>query len=86
VPSAYIDASATPNAWFLFETAMLFKPFIWQVNKAPVLTALDQPTSDHVFFNHEFLYQAYGRYQAAYLFPDLAFGSTGAGSALTTYP
>ena len=86
VPSAYIDASATPNAWFLLETGMIFKPLIWQVNKAPVLTALTSPDSDHVFKHHEFLYQAYGRYAASYLMGDLAFGSDGTGAALTAYP
>jgi phage major head subunit gpT-like protein len=86
VPSAYIDACATPNAWFLIETGMIFKPFIWQVNKEPVLTSLTSMSSDHVFKHHEFLYQAYGRYNASFLMGDLAFGSTGAGSALSSYP
>jgi phage major head subunit gpT-like protein len=86
VPSAYIDASETPNAWFLLETGMIFKPLIWQVNKAAVLTSITNPESDHVFKHHEFLYQAYGRYNASYLFGDFAFGSDGTGDALTTYP
>ncbi|HUB68008.1 MAG TPA: Mu-like prophage major head subunit gpT family protein [Candidatus Methylacidiphilales bacterium] len=86
VTSALIDASSTPNAWFLLETGLSLKPIAWQVNKNPVLTALTQPDSDHVFKKHEFLYQAYGRYNAGYLFSDLAFGSTGAGSTMTAYP
>ena len=86
VTTPLIDASATPNAWFLLETGLSLKPIAWQVNKNPVLTALTQPDSDHVFKKHEFLYQAYGRYNAGYLFSDLAYGSQGTGSALSSYP
>jgi phage major head subunit gpT-like protein len=86
VTTSLIDASATPNAWFLLETGLSLKPIAWQVNKEPVLTALTQPDSDHVFKKHEFLYQAYGRYNAGYLFSDLAYGSQGTGSALSNYP
>jgi phage major head subunit gpT-like protein len=86
VTTSLIDASSTPNAWFLLETGLSLKPIAWQVNKNPVLTALTQPDSDHVFKKHEFLYQAYGRYNAGYLFSDLAYGSQGTGSALSSYP
>jgi len=86
VTSALIDASATPNAWFLLELGLALKPIAWQVNKEPVLTALIAADSDHVFKHHEFLYQAYGRYNAGYLLSDLSFGSTGAGTAMTAYP
>ncbi|MCE0498793.1 MAG: Mu-like prophage major head subunit gpT family protein [Methylacidiphilales bacterium] len=86
VTSALIDASPTPDAWFLLELGLSLKPVAWQVNKNPVLTALTQPDSDHVFKKHEFLYQAYGRYNAGYLLSDLAFGSEGTGTVMTTYP
>lgn len=86
VTSPLIDASSTPNAWFLLELGLSVKPLAWQVNKEPVLTALTQPDSDHVFKHHEFLYQAYGRYNAGYLLTELMFGSTGAGTAMTAYP
>jgi len=86
VTSALIDASSTPNAWFLLELGLSLKPVAWQVNKNPVLTALTQPDSDHVFKKHEFLYQAYGRYNAGYLLSDLAFGSEGTGTVMTAYP
>jgi phage major head subunit gpT-like protein len=69
------------DAWFLLETGWPMKPLIHQQEVAPVLTALDTPTSDHVFKNHEFLYQAYGRYAAGYGLPELAWGSTGADAA-----
>jgi phage major head subunit gpT-like protein len=86
ITSPLIDASATPNAWFLLEVGLAVKPLVWQVNKAPTLTSITQPNSDHVLKHHEFLYQAYGRYAAGYLLSDLAFGSTGAGAAMTQYP
>jgi phage major head subunit gpT-like protein len=82
----FIDASPYPNSWYLIETGLPFKPLIWQVNKPVALYSLTSMESDHVFKKHEFLYQAYGRYQAAYLMPELAVGSTGAGSALTQFP
>lgn len=84
--TALIDASATPNAWFLLELGLSLKPIAWQVNKEPILTALTNPDSDHVFKKHEFLYQAYGRYNAGYALTELMFGSTGAGTAMTAYP
>jgi len=71
----------TSLAWFLLETGWPMKPLIHQQEVASVLTALDTPTSDHVFKNHEFLYQAYGRYAAGYGLPELAWGSTGADAA-----
>jgi phage major head subunit gpT-like protein len=86
ITSPLIDNSSTPDAWFLLETGLAVKPLVWQVNKAPVLTSLTAPDSDHVFKKHEFLYQAYGRYAAGFLLSDLAFGSKGTGTAMTAYP
>lgn len=86
ITSPYIDNSAYPKAWFLLETGFSVQPLIWQVNKEVALHSLTDPESDHVFKFHEFLYQAYGRYAAAYLMPELAVGSTGAGAALTSFP
>jgi phage major head subunit gpT-like protein len=82
----FIDNSAYPNAWFLLELGLPIKPLIWQVNKEIGLYSLTSMTSDHVFKFHEFLYQAYGRFAASLLMGDLAFGSTGAGEALTQFP
>lgn len=70
------------NAWFLLEVGMPIKPLIVQFEKEPSLTALTNPDSDHVFKKHEFLYQAYGRYQAGYGLSQLAYGSTGADGVL----
>jgi phage major head subunit gpT-like protein len=86
ITSALIDASATPNAWFLLECGLSLKPLAWQINKPIGLYMLNNMASDHVFKHHEFLLQAYGRYNAGYLLSDLAFGSTGAGTVMTAYP
>lgn len=67
------------TAWFLLETGLPIKPLIVQVEKEVELASLTSMDSDHVFKNHEFLYQAYGRYNAGYGFSQLAYGSTGAG-------
>lgn len=64
--------------WFLADLGQAIKPLIYQVEKKPTLTALDKMESDHVFKNHEFLYQTYGRYQAGYGLPQFIIGSTGA--------
>ena len=66
------------NAWFLLEVGMPVKPLIVQVEKETGLQSLTNPDSDHVFKKHEFLYKAYGRYNAGYGLPQLAYGSTGA--------
>ncbi len=73
-------ASAEHN-WFLLDVGYPVKPLIHQVEVEPAITAQTSPESDHVFKKHEFLYQAYGRYNAGYGLPQLAWGSTGADAA-----
>lgn len=73
--------SANEDAWFLIETGLPVMPFLMQFEKEPQLLSLTNPESDHVFKKHEFLYQAYGRYNAGYGLPELAEGSTGADAA-----
>ncbi len=68
------------TAWFLIEAGLAVKPLLMQFEKKPTLSSLTNMESDHVFKNHEFLYQAYGRYNAGYGLPQLAYGSTGAGA------
>ena len=86
VTSALIDASATPDAWFLFEVGLAVKPLVFQVNLKPILIAQTAEDTDANFLRKEFRYQAYGRYAPGYLLSDLAFGSKGTGSAMTAYP
>ncbi|HTJ78534.1 MAG TPA: Mu-like prophage major head subunit gpT family protein [Rariglobus sp.] len=73
--------AAAPDAWFLLEAGYPIKPLILQVEKEATLTSLTNPDSDHVFKKHEFLYQAYGRYNAGYGLPELAYGSDGSQAA-----
>lgn len=74
-------SAAGEHYWFLIETGYPVKPFIHQVEKEPTLASLTNMESDHVFKKHEYLYQAYGRYNAGYGLPELAYGSTGADAA-----
>jgi phage major head subunit gpT-like protein len=69
------------DQWFVLEVGMPIKPLILQVVKDIRLTGMTDPTCDHVFKFHEFLYQAYGHYGAGYGLPQLAWGSTGADAA-----
>ena len=64
--------------WYLFETANVLKPFIFQRLLPTQLTAMeDAATSDHVFKRHEFLYQAYGIYNVGFGLPEYAYASDG---------
>lgn len=74
--------AGSDNAWFLLEVGMPVKPLIVQVEKETGLQSLTNPDSDHVFKRHEFLYQAYGRYNAGYGLPQLAWGSDGSTGTL----
>jgi phage major head subunit gpT-like protein len=74
-------AAGNDEAWFVLEAGYPIKPFIVQVEKETALTSLTNPDSDHVFKQHEFLYQGYGRYNAGYGLPELAYGSDGSTAA-----
>lgn len=74
-----VDWLTSDTAWFLLEVGRPIKPLILQCEHEDEFTALDDPESDHVFKNHEFLYQAYARRNAGYGLPQYAFGSTGQG-------
>ena len=70
-----------PDAWFLIETGYVLKPWTVQFNLKPRLNAVRNPDDSYVVLNHKFLFQAYGIYNAGYLFPQLAFGSDGSAPA-----
>lgn len=74
-------AGLNEDAWFLLEAGMPVKPFIVQVEKDTSFAALTNPDSEHVMTKHEFLYGAYGRYNAGYGLPELAYGSDGSTAA-----
>lgn len=67
------------TAWFLLETGLEIKPFIFQVEVEPQLSSLVDPNNPHTFMTDKFVYKAYGRYNMAYGIPQLCYGSTGAG-------
>ena len=85
--SVLVSSLLPDNVRFLLETGKPHKPVIFQVNKKPILIAQTSAAqSDHVFEKHEFRYQAYGRYNAAYGLSELAVGSTGVDAAPAQYP
>lgn len=73
--------ATSEHAWFLLEAGNPIKALIFQEEKKTSFASLTSQTSDHVFKKKEFLYQGYGRYNAGYGLPELAFGSTGADPA-----
>lgn len=74
-------AAAGEDCWFLFEAGHPVKPFIIQIEKDVDLITQTNPDDHHVFTKKEFLYQAYGRYNAGFALPELAWGSTGENAA-----
>ncbi|PTY03902.1 head protein [Verrucomicrobia bacterium LW23] len=73
--------AADPDKWFLVDLGQVMKPFIFQEEKPVSLTSATAPNSVDMLLNHRFIYQAYGRYNAGYGLPELAYGSTGADAA-----
>lgn len=72
-----LAVASADDYWFLFDAGYPVKPFIFQEEKPVSLQSLTNANDDHVFKKHEFLYQAYGRYNAGYGLPELAWGSNG---------
>lgn len=66
------------TAWFLIETGRAIKPLVVQFEKRPEMFAATNQQDTEVMKTKKFLYQAYGRWNAGYALPQLAYGSTGA--------
>ncbi len=73
-----LNELTSATAWFLIEGGRAIKPFVVQYEKRPEFIAGDDPKSDYALKHKKFLYQAYGRWNAGYGLPQLAYGSTGA--------
>jgi phage major head subunit gpT-like protein len=71
-----IDELGTSAKWFLFDLSKPIKPFILKVVRNVEFTALDRPTDFNVFNREAYLYGISSMDNAAYGFPELAFGST----------
>jgi phage major head subunit gpT-like protein len=69
------------DAWFLLEVGWPVKPLILQEEQAVAINSVNSPGDSYVMLNHEYLFQAYGRYNAGYGLPQMAWGSTGADAA-----
>lgn len=72
-----VDALITDDSWFIFNLAGVTRPFCF-IESVPVELnfAQDKETTDFIL-NQRFLFQAYRRCQLQYLFPQVAYGSTG---------
>lgn len=74
--------AGSPHKWFLLDVGSPIKPIIFQDEKAvQLLTTANGMTTEALLATHKYLYQAYGRYNAGYGLPHLAWGSTGADAA-----
>jgi phage major head subunit gpT-like protein len=66
--------------WFLVDGSRPIKPLILQRRMDPEWVAKTDPEDDHVFRHNEFVFGVYERKAVGYLYWQLAYGSTGAGS------
>lgn len=73
--------ASNPHMWFLLEVGQPLKPFINQEEVPLEFQSLNDPTSEHVLLQKEYLHQAYRRGNVGYGLPELAYGSTGADAA-----
>lgn len=65
-----------PTRWYLLSTDMPIRPFIWQLRKAPTMTALTAPSDPNVFHLREYVYGSDARGAAGYSLPFLAMRCT----------
>lgn len=66
------DLSNEPGNWYLLDTSMPIKPFIWQLRKAPDFVSLTNPTDENLFWRKKFVYGVDSRGNAGYGLPFLA--------------
>ena len=74
IVNPWIDADTLD--WYILCTTEEVKPLIFQLRKAPVFDALDDPKSDHVFKNNSFLYGTDCRFEVGYGDPRTAIKIT----------
>jgi phage major head subunit gpT-like protein len=72
-----LNELTSDTAWFLVSSDREIKPLLIQYEVRPEFIAADDAKSTHVVLEKKFLYQAYGRWNAGYALPQLAYGSTG---------
>ncbi len=65
------------TAWFLLDTSLPVKPFIYQEREAPNFVQQTDPEADDVFNRKKFKFGAEARAAGGYGFWQLAYGSTG---------
>lgn len=67
------------TAWFVLDTKMPVKPFVFQERKKPVFVEQTDMENDDVFMRRKFKFGAEARGEAGYGYWQLCYGSTGAG-------
>ncbi len=67
--------------WFVLEVGLPIRPLIVQIEKEPDVVSVTNVNDSHVVKKHEFIFQAYGRFNAGYGLPELAYGSDGTQAA-----
>jgi phage major head subunit gpT-like protein len=66
-----VNPYLTTAAAYIMCSARPIKPFVWQLRKAPVFTALVDPTLPNMFERREFVYGAESRGNGGYVLPQL---------------
>jgi phage major head subunit gpT-like protein len=74
-------AALNEDAWFLLETGRPLRPLVVQIEKEPTVNMVTAENDSFVVLKHQFLFQCYGRYNAGYGLPELAYGSDGSAAA-----
>jgi len=67
----YLANQAT--TWYLLDTQSFVKPFVWQLREPVEFTYKTNPGDDNVFKRREYLYGLYGRGNAGFSLPFLAY-------------
>jgi phage major head subunit gpT-like protein len=79
IPVIYWPELSSDTAWFLVGEAGGLKPFILVQRKKPTVVEVTDPRDSHVVRTGEFIFSIEADAVAGYTFPQLAYGSTGAG-------
>ncbi len=69
------------DSWFVMEVGWPVKPLILQERKPISIASDTNANGAYVILNHNYIFQAYGRYAGGYGIPAMAWGSTGADAA-----
>lgn len=69
------DGGGSGAAWFLMDVSKILRPMIYQNRSAVEFVAKDRADDDSVFYDNEYHYGVYARYNVGYGLFQLAYGS-----------